>query len=433
MFKNVSREESFKKAVDIFKKAREKSPFYAEKYKHIDDIKDYQDWLEVPFLERNELYENTFPKSMDMLTRDLKGVVITSTGGSSGMARYGVLTYNELDRFVALQADALRSIGINSDDMIANLFLAGNLWPSFFSLAQVIEKLNATHLPVSGNIAVEEILKYMREFRPNVLLSLPTVFIFLADLIIEQGLDAGYVTTIAYAGEHMSAMTKSHIQKAFKNAKIHSLGYTSADCGLMGYQCLQCSAQEYHVPVDFHFLEIYNFEENRPCEEGESGEVVVTITARDSLPIIRYRIGDMAKYKKTACSCGDTNPVLILEGRAGEDFKLGGAYISMDAVEESIKNFVSSDGISANYQLIIEDVDQNKMKVTLKLESGSIQHSKKQKENIIKALKKNIPELKGAGDMGYLTTDVVFVNMGEIQRSPITGKIKHLLDLRIKE
>ena len=433
MFKNSTQEESLHKAIEIFKTAKENSSFYSKKYKDLKDIKSYDDWQKIPFLNRDELYKNTFPRTKDMLTRDLKGVIVTSTGGSSGMARYGIVTYKEFESFVEVQADSLKSIGIGNDDMIANLFVAGNLWPSFFSLAEVIKKLDATHLPISANIEVEKILKYIVEFEPTVLLSLPTVFIFLADLIIEQNLDAGYVKTIAYAGEHMSEMTKSHIKKAFKNAQIHSLGYTSADCGLMGYQCLECSSLEYHVPSSFQFIEIYNFEENRVCEVGESGEVVVTNLARSSLPIIRYRIGDIARYKNVACSCKDKNPILILEGRAGEDFKLGGAYISMDTVEEAITEFVSTDGISANYQLVIEDVDQNKMKVTLKLESSDIKKSSKHTDKIKISLKEKIEELRVGEEMGYLTSVVMFVDIGSIQRSPITGKIKHLADLRVKE
>jgi len=433
MLESSTAKESLNRAIDIFEIAREKAPFYKQKYKDIDQIENYEDWLRVPFLTRDELYHNTFPRTKDMLTRELKGVLVTSTGGSSGMARYGVLTYEEYGRFVTVQVDALRSIGVNSDDTIANLFVAGNLWPSFFSLAQVIEQIGATHLPISANIEVERILKYIVEFEPTVLLSLPTVFIFLADLIIDGGIDAGYVKSIAYAGEHMSGMTQSHIQKAFPNATIHSLGYTSADCGLMGYQCPECSSLEYHVPSSFQLIEIYNFDEDRVCKVGESGEVVVTNLARSSLPIIRYRIGDIARFKESGCSCGDTNPILILEGRAGEDFKLGGAYISMDTVEDSMSSYVSTDGISANYQLTIEDIDQNKMRVTLQIESSDIESSSSHTEAIANSLKQNINELKVGEELGYLSTVVAFVDMGSIERSPITGKIKHLQDLRAKE
>ena len=173
--KQLSRDDSKKRALEVFQIAKAKSKFYGKKYLHV------KSWEDISFLTRDELYKNTFPKSKDMLTCGLKGVVITSTGGSSGMARYGVLTHDELNEFEKVQAESLKLIGVSEDDIVANLFIAGNLWPSFFSLANVIQKIGATHLPISANIEMEKILGYMMEFKATTLLSLPTVFVFLAD------------------------------------------------------------------------------------------------------------------------------------------------------------------------------------------------------------------------------------------------------------
>ena len=425
MIKHINKEESQKRAEEVFKIAKSKSKFYQTKYENITK------WKEIPFLTRGELYTNTFPRSKNMLTQEIKGVVITSTGGSSGMARYGVLTHNELNEFEKIQAESLKLIGIDENDIVANLFIAGNLWPSFFVVANVIEKIGATHLPISANIDMEKILDYIMEFKATAMLSLPTIFVFLADLILKNNLDASFVKTIAYAGEHMSDMIKGHLQKAFPNANIEALGYTSADCGLMGYQCSECDSLEYHVPMAFQYLEIYNFENNTLCENGEKGEIIVTNLARTSLPIIRYRIGDVGRFKTTGCKCNDKNPILILEGRAGEDFKIGGAYISMDSVENAIKDLVSTDGISANYQFIIEDIDNNKMKVTLKIESSDLEKSKKHIEEVKNNLQEEINDIKVGREIGYITIEVLFVNIGEIDRSPITDKIIHFKDLRI--
>jgi len=425
MIEQISKEESQKRAEEVFKIAKNKSKFYHNKYENINK------WKEIPFLTRDELYTHTFPRSKDMLTQEIKGVVITSTGGSSNMARYGVLTHNELNEFEKIQAESLKLIGIDENDIVANLFIAGNLWPSFFVIANVIEKIGATHLPISANIDMKKILDYIMEFKATALLSLPTIFVFLADLILKNSLDASFVKTIAYAGEHMSNMIKNHLKKAFPNANIESLGYTSADCGLMGYQCSKCDSLEYHVPLAFQYLEIYNFENNTLCENGEKGEIIVTNLARTSLPIIRYRIGDVGRFKTTRCKCNDKNPILILEGRAGEDFKIGGAYISMDSVENAIKNLVSTDGISANYQFVIEDVDNNKMKVTLKIESSDLEKSKKHIEEIKNNLQEEINDIKVGREVGYITIEVLFVNIGGIDRSPITDKIIHFKDLRI--
>lgn len=434
MFNQISKEASLQKALSVFNFAKEKSAFYQEKYKALPEISTYEAWIKVPILTKDELYNNSYPKSTKMLTLDmpLKKTIITSTGGSSGLARYTMLTYEEWDKFLKRQADALRLMGIKEEDVVANLFVAGSLWPSFIALHDNIRLIGATHLPISANIDFDEILRYIMEFKPTVLLSLPTVFVILADKILQQNLNVDFVKIIGYAGEHMSEMIRQHLKKAFGDVKIESLAYTSADCGLIGYQCDSCASNEYHLPTDFQFVEFYNFEENRVCEPGETGEVLITNLERLSQPIIRYRIGDVAKWTGKACACGDKNPTFIIGGRAGDDFKIGGAYISMDMVEKSFSDYVSSHGISANYQFVLDDISGAKLKIVLRIESSDVEESRKVSENIKKNIEKNIDDIKVGEEMGLVILEVEFVELGKLPRSPITGKVKRLNDKRVR-
>ncbi len=435
MFKQLSKETSLKKAIGVFNHAREHSAYYHEKYKSLSGVSSYDDWLKVPILTKDELYNNSYPKSERMLTLDmpLKRTIMTSTGGSTGLARYTLLTYREWDAFLQRQADALRLMGITEEDSVANLFVAGSLWPSFIALHDNIRLIGANHLPISANIDFDKMLAYIMEFKPTVLLSLPTVFVILADKILEQKLNVDFVKIIGYAGEHMSEMIRHHLRKAFgEKVKIESLAYTSADCGLIGYQCDSCASNEYHLPTDFQFVEIYNFEENRVCGPGETGEVLITNLERFSQPIVRYRIGDVAQWTGKPCGCGDTNPTFIIGGRAGDDFKIGGAYISMDTVEKSFSDFVSTHGISANYQFILEDLSNGNLHIVLKIESSDPEDSKQLVENIKENIKTNINDIKAGEEMGLVQLEVAFVKLGVLPRSPITGKVKRLNDKRVK-
>ncbi|MBE0650514.1 MAG: phenylacetate--CoA ligase family protein [Bacteroidales bacterium] len=434
MFGQITKEVSLQKAIEVFSVAKRKSAFYAEKYQALDSISSYEDWLKVPILSKDELFNNSYPKSTRMLTLDLplKEAIITSTGGSAGLARYTMLTYTEWDKFLERQAEALRLIGIHEEDVVANLFVAGSLWPSFVALHDNIRLIGATHLPISANIEFDKMLRYIMEFKPTVLLSLPTVFVILADMILQQNLKVDFVKLIGYAGEHMSEMIRNHLKKAFPGVRIESLAYTSADCGLIGYQCDECASSEYHLPTDFQFVEIYNFEENRVCEPGETGEVLITNLERLSQPIIRYRIGDVAQWTDKKCACGDKNPVFIIEGRAGDDFKIGGAYISMVVVEKSFSEFVSTHGISANYQFELEDISDAKLNIVLKIESSDIKNSREVTEKIHENIKTNINDIKVGEEMGLVIFNVEFVKLGALPRSPITGKVKRLNDIRVK-
>jgi len=200
----------------------------------------------------------------------------------------------------------------------------------------------------------------------------------------------------------------------------------------MGYQCDSCADNEYHVPTGLQLIEIYDFEKNKICGPGEEGEVLVTNLQRLSQPVIRYRIGDMATWTGKPCACGDKNPTFALSGRAGDDFKIGGAYISMNTVEKSFSEFVSTRGISANYQFVIEDLADGSMKIDLLIESSDIENSNQVKPAILDNIKENISDIKEGEKMGLVLLNVEFVKLGKLPRSPITGKVKRLNDKRVK-
>jgi phenylacetate-CoA ligase len=128
---------------------------------------------------------------------------------------------------------------------------------------------------------------------------------------------------IQYAGEHLSTQAEAHIRKHLNVKEIKSGAYTSADAGLMGYQCDHCASGVYHIPSNFQLIEIINFETGEYTKPGETGEIVVTNLRRTSTPIIRYRVGDAVIPSADKCACGDPNPLIKLAGRAGQDFKIG--------------------------------------------------------------------------------------------------------------
>lgn len=406
-----------------------KSEFYAEKYKGMSVPQTAADWFSVPVLEREEIYNNSFPRSKRMLTRDIEDMIIISTGGSSGVARYTTYTHQEWDAFVETQSEAMKILGITSKDKVANLFIAGHFWPSFLGLHDCVKKIGAVHLPISANIPPEEIVKLCLEFEPTVMVSLPTLFVFLADMAQRDGFQFKNLRMIQYAGEGLSSQAEAHIRKHLKVQEIKSGAYTSADAGLMGYQCDCCPPGVYHVPTGFQLVEIINFETGKYAAAGETGEIVVTNLCRTSTPVIRYRVGDAVIPVGEKCACGDPNPLIRLAGRAGQDFKIGGGFISMQAIEETIAEF--SDFLSLNFQLILEDIE-NKMRIELHIESGA-----RPGEDIIQQFKNklfdHIKEFKIGTEKGYISEFRIEIKeLGVLPRSPITGKVKKLDDKRVK-
>lgn len=99
----------------------------------------------------------------------------------------------------------------------------------------------------------------------------------------------------------------------------------------------ECTAHDgLHILADFNYVEIVN-EQGALCKDGEIGEVVVTTLTNFSMPLIRFKIGDLArKMPFSECSCGVNYPKLAdVKGRTSENFKtdkgetISGEYLTL--------------------------------------------------------------------------------------------------------
>lgn len=428
MFSHLSPKARWEKAFEVQRHALQAS-FYAERYAGLPAPTDADSWRALPLLERKDLLAHRYPASTAMLTVPAEGLLVIATGGSTGVARYTVFTWDEWDAFVTTQAESLAHIGMTSKDVVANLFLAGHLWPSFLGAHDAIRKLNATELPISSNIPQDEIVRLCLELQPTVMIALPTLFVFLADLARKDGVKFERLRLLGYVGEQMSDTAQAHVRAALGVESIRPLGYSSADAGLMGYACDHCPTGTYHLPSAFQLLEIIDPESGQPAAFGEQGELIVTNLARRSMPLIRYRIGDVGRFMAGRCPCGDPNPRFRMEGRAGDDFKLGGGFISMEPVEEALAQFPQH--LSLNFVVEIEDV-ADKVDLVIRVESPDPEAATAIIDDVGEALCERIPEFRKGLDMGFFgRLEVQPVALGALPRNPSSGKVKRLLDKRV--
>lgn len=429
MFEHLDQERRLQAAQRIFQAALA-APFYREKYAGLAQPDDPAAWQALPPLTRGELYDHAYPRSRAMLTRPVEGMIVCSTGGTSGVARYTVLTHDEWDLFCRMQAGALELMGLGPADRAANLFVAGHLWPSFLGVHEALKIIGCVHLPISANIPPPEIMRLCLEFDPTVMLSLPTMLVFMADLALKDKMRFPSLRLLGYAGEQMSSHAQDHVRRGLGVEEVRALAYSSADCGLMGYQCDHCGFGVYHLPSGFQMLEVVDPDSLEPLAPGEQGEVLVTNLGRVSLPIIRYRIGDLAAFITEPCPCGDPNPRFRLAGRAGEDFKLGGAYVCMAQFERALSEFPE---LSLNFMVELEDVG-NQMELRLKVEAADPQKARERDPELRQALGRSIPEIPVGLDLDYIRRlGVEYLDLGALPRNPNTGKVIRLKDLRVVE
>ncbi|MFQ6043915.1 MAG: phenylacetate--CoA ligase family protein, partial [Candidatus Poribacteria bacterium] len=114
------------------------------------------------------------------------------------------------------------------------------------------------------------------------------------------------------SSESLLAYQRELIEKAV-GAPIYDRYGNSEFCASM----VQCEAGNYHVDMEFGLIEVEKIEET---DETYTGHLICTGFWNEALPLIRYRVGDVATFMKKPCPCGrESTPVKEIDGRI-EDY-----------------------------------------------------------------------------------------------------------------
>ena len=412
---------------DLLKFAVGHSDFYRQHTGNIGKIRDYEDFEKIPFLSKEHIYENTPPVGTAMLTAPLEQAYIFASGGSTGQPKFNYYSFREMDRISSILADIYRIAGINRQDRVANLFMAGYLWTSFIVVNHALEKIGCVSLPISGNADLDLIIHYITIFRPNVVVGLPSMIIQLAEEIERRELNIT-IEKILYGGEHFSHEAIRYLKRTVGAKFIRSAGYASVDAGPVGYQCPECKDGVHHLLYEYMFFETIEPETKRSVKIGEVGEIVVSNFHRRLMPIIRYRTGDLGRVLPYSCTCLHRTPLFELLGRCDDVLRVGAMSVYPQKIGEALGRFRE---LSAIFQLQAEYGELKEI-LTVKVEALNDDVDLKElSRKAYDALLEHDSELALVVREGWLEDfRVEVIPSGSIERNPRTGKIRRVIDKR---
>jgi phenylacetate-CoA ligase len=136
----------------------------------------------------------------------------------------------------------------------------------------------------------------------------------LADSAVKCGMAAHPLKAVIVSGDTLLDEMRHSIETFFRCRCFDQYGQSEGVAVAM-----ECDHGQMHVIPQVGIIEILR-DDGSPCEPGEVGQIVATGLLNDAMPLIRYRIGDYAAWKRQGgCPCGNRNPVLThLEGRTDD-------------------------------------------------------------------------------------------------------------------
>jgi phenylacetate-CoA ligase len=267
-------------------------PVYHHKYKqagiHPSDIKTIEDIKKIPFISKDELKEN-YGKNILPKNYNQNNAYTYCTGGTTGkplclytdfytIASSALVTLREL-QFLNVPTKNVRFVHIGNFNPNRIDLLAQQLFEKYLHfLPSTKNQLN-----IDVSTPLEEIMKKLDEYNPDVIMTYPATFQHLAHLK-RNGHGTNISPKLCWTGGAMlDEYTRSSVQDAFDCPLLNI--YPSVEAGAdIGFECYNGT---WHVHDDFFHLEAIDENENL-VEKGKRGHIVLTRLWGRGTPIIRY-------------------------------------------------------------------------------------------------------------------------------------------------
>jgi len=168
----------------------------------------------------------------------------------------------------------------------------------------------------------EEILRTLRQHRPDAIGGYPSVLSLLAQAITKQDRRDIRPRIIVTGGEVLTPAMRRQISDAF-GARVYD-AYSSFELSVIAWECRDTG--ELHTCDDGVIVEV--LKDGHPAARGEQGELVGTNLHAFAMPFIRYRQGDIVTKGSDRCACGQPfATVSRIEGRTTKYFPLPGGRL----------------------------------------------------------------------------------------------------------
>ena len=326
--------------------------FYGKKLEAagITEVKTVEDFLKLPFSEKNDLRE-AYPLGLMAVPED-QIVRIHSSSGTTGTPVIIPYTKKDVEDWATMFSRCYEVAGITNGDRI-QITPGYGLWTAGIGFQAGCEKLGAMAVPMGpGN--TEKQLQMMQDLKTTVLCSTSSYALLLTEEIEKRGLkDKIYLKKGVIGSERWSAKMRERIHEGLGIELYDIYGLTEIYGPGIGINCEHNCGM--HIWDDFIYLEIIDPQTGQPVPDGETGEIVITTLVKEGAPLIRYRTHDLSRIIPGKCACGRSYPRIdVIAGRTDDMMKIKGVNVFPKQIEEVLAAFPE---ISSEYQIRISHLD----------------------------------------------------------------------------
>ena len=300
---------------------------------HPDDITCLKDIQKLPFMYKQDLRDNYPTKMFSVPNNEVVRYHVSS--GTTGKPTLVGYTQNDLEYWTEALARSFTSIGIGPDDTMQVSYGYG-LFTGGLGAHYGAERVGATVLP-AGTGNTERQIELIQDLGVTVIACTPSYLVHLSDVAKRMGVDFRRDTKLRKAvlgAEPWSESMRQRIEES-TGVKAYDIYGTSEQAGPMFTECEERNG--IHIAGDIMYVEIIDPDSGEVLEEGEKGEMVVTMLKKEAMPIIRYRMRDLTMVMEGDCPCGRTSPrIARISGRSDDMLIVRGINVFPSQIEYTL-------------------------------------------------------------------------------------------------
>ncbi|MES2627181.1 MAG: AMP-binding protein [Pseudomonadota bacterium] len=288
-----------------------------------ENIHSYQDFCRLPLLSKQIIREHDTRMLSENDTDDSWSKY---TGGSTGNPLRIFYTPESHDNRVASTRRGYAWAGCR--DGVKQFYLWGTSERHMSRFAKLKTRIHEAILRHKyfncfyfDDARKQECVEILNRYQPAIIIGYTNALDSLARYMKANDLKFTFkIQSIISAAEKIHASQRQTIEEIFQ-AKVFN-SYGSREFMLIA---MECSEHEgLHLSSENLFVEIIG-DDGKPVAPGEQGEIVVTDLHNYAMPLIRYRIGDLAIQARAdnTCKCGRGLPMISdVSGRILDMIKL---------------------------------------------------------------------------------------------------------------
>jgi phenylacetate-CoA ligase len=249
---------------------------------------------------------------------EARGVYLVRSGGSTRAPLIFPVDIGENHAQRQALAERLRANGLFGPGSVAlNIFGYSDLYRTAAIVDDLLERCEATTLPMSAHARYEDMRDIAHRFRPTHILGTPSKLALFARFLAETG-ESLPIPQLLYAGEPLRDSAWTLLRETFGTSQLWSL-YGGAETGIWGW------SDASRAPGLFRMLPGIVVEVLAPDADGY-GSLAVTNGFRVRFPVFRYRVGDVGRLIEGA----DGERLLELRGRDSRSFQFAELTFDLD-------------------------------------------------------------------------------------------------------